>query len=233
MWMCCSISAESPLPPPSFLPPFVHDMMWQSTQQGDSTLFVQKAGPTRESLEALLEGATPLHCAALRGDLRQTQQLLKIGANAYVRTSAGELPLEFVPICWETHCSCPWPHPSINLGQPGSSESARSMRHIGYGLSAAGRECLSRETRILLAKKTIAHATGGLLAWFKMMVLAMLCVLGLWGQHPTLLRPSIEQHATRREEERRQKVRPLPEQCSGERGDAKRHIYSQVFGLNI
>jgi hypothetical protein len=81
------------------------------------------------------------------------------------------------------------------------------MRHHGYGSGGAVRECLSRDTRNLLARKTIAQATGGVWAWFKMTFFCILCVLGLWGQLPSLMRPSVEQHAIKREDDRRQKAR--------------------------
>ena len=54
---------------------------------------------TLETVAALLDGATPLHCAALRGNPAQVDHLLYCGADATVRTTAGELALELVPIC--------------------------------------------------------------------------------------------------------------------------------------
>lgn len=58
-------------------------------------------GVTVESVAALLDGATPLHCAAIRGNPAQVDHLLYCGANPTVRTTAGDLPIELVPVCWE------------------------------------------------------------------------------------------------------------------------------------
>lgn len=52
-----------------------------------------------ETAAALLDGATPLHCAALRGNPAQVDHLLFCGADATLRTAAGELPLQLVPLC--------------------------------------------------------------------------------------------------------------------------------------
>lgn len=54
---------------------------------------------TRESVAALLDGATPLHCAALRANPAQVTHLLAAGADPTLRTAAGELPMELVPRC--------------------------------------------------------------------------------------------------------------------------------------
>lgn len=56
-------------------------------------------GATLESVAALLDGATPLHCAALRGNPAQVDHLLYCGADPTRRTTAGELPIELVPVC--------------------------------------------------------------------------------------------------------------------------------------
>lgn len=48
---------------------------------------------------ALLDGATPMHCAALRGNPAQVDHLLYCGAGACATTTAGKLPLELVPLC--------------------------------------------------------------------------------------------------------------------------------------
>lgn len=54
---------------------------------------------TLETVTALLDGAVPLHCAALRGNPAQVDHLLYCGADATIRTAAGELPVEMVPVC--------------------------------------------------------------------------------------------------------------------------------------
>lgn len=52
-----------------------------------------------DTVAALLDGATPLHCAALRGNPAQVDHLLYCGADPSMRTAAGELALELVPLC--------------------------------------------------------------------------------------------------------------------------------------
>lgn len=49
--------------------------------------------------EALLDGATPLHCAALRGNPAQVDHLLYCGADPTRKTAVGDLPLQLVPRC--------------------------------------------------------------------------------------------------------------------------------------
>jgi hypothetical protein len=61
--------------------------------------------------EALLDGATPLHCAALRGNPAQVDHLLFCGADPTRKTAVGDLPLQLVPRCGgyskATHtCTC-------------------------------------------------------------------------------------------------------------------------------
>jgi hypothetical protein len=52
-----------------------------------------------DTVAALLDGATPLHCAALRGNPAQVDHLLYCGADPTLRNAAGELALELVPVC--------------------------------------------------------------------------------------------------------------------------------------
>lgn len=56
---------------------------------------------TRSAVAALLDGATPLHAAALRGNPAQIDHLLFCKANPMARTAAGDRPLELVPTCEE------------------------------------------------------------------------------------------------------------------------------------
>lgn len=50
-------------------------------------------------LAAVLDGATPLHCAALRTSPKLTEHLLASGADPMARTAAGDLPMDLVPPC--------------------------------------------------------------------------------------------------------------------------------------
>lgn len=45
---------------------------------------------TREAVAALLDGATPLHCAAIRGNPAQVDHLLLCGADPLLPNAAGE-----------------------------------------------------------------------------------------------------------------------------------------------
>ena len=48
---------------------------------------------------ALLDDATPLICAALRGNPAQVDHLLYCGADPCATNAAGDLALEMVPLC--------------------------------------------------------------------------------------------------------------------------------------
>lgn len=52
-----------------------------------------------DTAAALLDGATSLHCAAVRGNPAGVHHLLQCGADPTLRTAAGELPLQLVPVC--------------------------------------------------------------------------------------------------------------------------------------
>lgn len=52
-----------------------------------------------EAAEALLDGATALHCAAIRGNPAGVHHLLQCGADPTLLTAAGETALESVPVC--------------------------------------------------------------------------------------------------------------------------------------
>lgn len=53
----------------------------------------------QEMLGAVLDGATPLHCAALRTSPKLTEHLLASGADPMATTAAGDLPMDLVPPC--------------------------------------------------------------------------------------------------------------------------------------
>ncbi len=70
--------------------------------KGEHSLHVLQAdarGTTRSAVAALLDGATPLHAAALRGNPAQIDHLLFCKADPMARTAAGDYPFELVPIC--------------------------------------------------------------------------------------------------------------------------------------
>lgn len=47
----------------------------------------------RDMVAALLDGATPLHCAAIRGSPTQIEHLVSHGADLYIPTAAGALTI--------------------------------------------------------------------------------------------------------------------------------------------
>ena len=57
---------------------------------------------TVELVAALLDQATPLHCAALRGNPGQVDYLMYLGADPYRMTAAGDLALDLIPLCGDT-----------------------------------------------------------------------------------------------------------------------------------
>jgi len=68
-------------------------------QPGNCSSACTADGVLMSVAEALLDGATPLHCAALRGNPAQVDHLLYCGADPTRRTAAGDLPLQLVPKC--------------------------------------------------------------------------------------------------------------------------------------
>ena len=54
---------------------------------------------SRSAVGALLDEATPLHAAALRGNPAQIDHLLFCKADSMARTAAGDYPFELVPNC--------------------------------------------------------------------------------------------------------------------------------------
>uniref|UniRef100_A0A061QIJ2 C3H1-type domain-containing protein n=1 Tax=Tetraselmis sp. GSL018 TaxID=582737 RepID=A0A061QIJ2_9CHLO len=195
--------------------------------QGDSSLFAQRPTPTWDAAAALLDGATPIHCAAVRGSICQVQYLLGIGADPYVRTAAGELPMELVPVCMDGYCSCPWA-PDHHQGS-GRPNSGRSHGHGSRAALEPPAHCHSREARNLLARRTVGNcACTGLLDWLRVLVLSVLCILGLWGHHTTILRPAIERRVMEREERRREQAREhaleLMQRMRFEASDGAKHL---------
>ncbi|PSC75029.1 hypothetical protein C2E20_1867 [Micractinium conductrix] len=144
---------------------------------------------TRETVGALLDGATVLHCAALRGNPAQVDHLLLCGADPLLPNAAGELPVEAVPVCGD-RC----------LGN-----GKLSCRCMGVRDQEAW-ECRSRLARSLILRRCVMQFRNGVSAWLRTALLCLLCVLGFWGHYTTLCRPALEQHATRRAEARRKRL---------------------------
>ncbi|KAL6760662.1 hypothetical protein V8C86DRAFT_1058572 [Haematococcus lacustris] len=150
-----------------------------------------KPAVTLETVAALLDGATPLHCAAIRGNPAQLEHLLSCGADPSLRTAAGELPLELVPAC--------------GAPQPGSKQ--RECCCMGVGDQEVW-ECRSASARSLIARRCAASPLLlGPLLWLKMLFLCLLCCLGWWGRHLTICRPQVERHVLTRQRQKRQEAR--------------------------
>ena len=96
---------------------------------------------TRDTVAALLDGSTPLHCAALRGNPAQVDYLLLAGADPLLHNAAGELALELVPVCGERS----------PLGSGGGSGKL-SCRCMGPRDQEAW-ECRSRFARSLIMRR--------------------------------------------------------------------------------
>lgn len=148
------------------------------------------ADPTcsrEEILQALLDGCTPLHCAALRGNPALVSHLLSCGADPLVTNAAGELPLECVPVCGDR---CVGRKPACRCMPPKDQEAW---------------ECRSRLSRTLIIRRSVlSWGLRGLRAWLRIVVLCLLCLLGLWGHNTSMQRPALAAHMASRQERRRQ-----------------------------
>lgn len=132
-----------------------------------------KPGPvvTLETVAALLDGATPLHCAALRGNPAQVEHLLSCGGDPSVRTAAGELPIELVPVC----------------GDRGPVPGERNCRCMAVTDQEVW-ECRSSLTRNLLVRKCITSFHIGFMAWFRLLFFCLMCLAGFLGCHTSICR---------------------------------------------
>jgi hypothetical protein len=100
-------------------------------------------------VEAALDGATALHCAALRGNPAQTDHLLYCKADPTLKTAAGLLPLELVPLCGDRDAS--------------GTRICRCM----HAADVAVWECRSRVTREMLMQYMLSFFSSGAGAWLK------------------------------------------------------------------
>ncbi|KAK9821741.1 hypothetical protein WJX81_001109 [Elliptochloris bilobata] len=150
-------------------------------------------GEEADALAALLDGATPLHCAAIRGNPAQVDHLLFCGADVAAATAAGETAAELVPLCGDRGAA----------GQPPGQRACRCMS------AADGQvwECRSRLARALVVQRGCVVWAAGLLAWARLLLLGLACLLGLAGCATALLRPAVERHAAHRAAARRAAAR--------------------------
>jgi hypothetical protein len=67
-------------------------------------------------------------------------------------------------------------------------------------------ECRSRLARTLILRRCVVQFQNGLSAWLRMAMLCLMCLLGFWGNYTTLHRPAVDQHASKRAEQRRKRL---------------------------
>jgi hypothetical protein len=126
--------------------------------------------------EATLQEATPLHCAALRGNPAQADHLLYCHADATITSASGLLALELVPPCGDR-----------------DADRARICRCMNAQDELVW-ECRSRGTREMIMQSMLSTFRGGLQQWLRLSVNVCRCWLGFWGMSKTLLRPQLEDY---------------------------------------
>lgn len=183
---CCPLSAVNAYVCSLTLDP-KDDLMWCSQDDNSCPLVV------RETVAAVLDGATPLHCSALRGNPAQVDHLLYCGAVPTCKTAAGELPIELVPVCG----SRAMPAAASNAGvaaagtitAAGSQPEAvqRSCRCMGPHDQDVW-ECRSRLARSLIARSCFFSFGVGLFSWLRLVAFCLLCLLGQAGCYTSILR---------------------------------------------
>ncbi len=131
----------------------------------------------RETVAAVLDGATPLHCAALRGNPAQVDHLLYCGADPTIKTAAGELPIEQVPVCGG----------GASASGASASASQRCCRCMGPNDQEVW-ECRSRLARSLIARRCFFSFGVGLFTWLRLVVFCLLCLLGQAGCYTSIIR---------------------------------------------
>ena len=68
---------------------------------------------------------------------------------------------------------------------------------------------MSSEARQKLCRMGLVNMSHGVLAWLHLCLLVLLCMLGLWGHHTSLNRPSLTAHMEHRARARREEVKQL------------------------
>lgn len=141
---------------------------------------------TLETVAAVLDGVTPLHCAAIRGNPAQVKHLLDSGAIACARSAAGELPIELVPVCGER--------------RPGS---LLRQCHCLVASQQEVWECRSQVARGQIASRCVFSLAPTVYQWFYVALFCIMTLLGFWGNHRSIVRPAVLAHIqTRREQQR-------------------------------
>ena len=143
-----------------------------------------------DTVAALLDGAGPLHCAAIRGNPAQVDHLLFSGADPAVKTQCGDLPLQLVPFCCE--------------------KTAETGQRICCCMNTKDQEiweCRSSAARSLISRKCFFQFGYGLMAWLTLLILCILNSLGVWGCHKHICRrPSVSKHVEHQKEVKSKKA---------------------------
>ncbi|GMH42583.1 hypothetical protein BSKO_10502 [Bryopsis sp. KO-2023] len=148
-------------------------------------------GVTLESVAALLDGATPLHCASIRGNPAQVNHLLQRGADPTLKTVCGDLPIELVPVCGDKN-------------QQTGHRSCRCMRIKEQEMW----ECRSGLARTLIFKKCLLNVRMGLVAWFQLIMTCVINWFTMWGYLTCLCsRPIVQKHVVHRQDHNRREAR--------------------------
>jgi hypothetical protein len=164
-----------------------------------------EAGKLQKAILVQLQGSTPLHCAAMRGNPVLVNTLLAAGADPLVKNGLGQVAMELVPKCSGTG-STTGSNNSTNSGNssPRSPGVCLCVNRDGYHPETL--ECLSSTTRLTLIKKSLFPCTSSVWAWLHMCVLCLLCLFGFVGCPTMLLRPEVEARGHMCWEERKKKA---------------------------
>jgi hypothetical protein len=173
-----------------------------------------EAGKLQKAIYVQLQGCTPLHCAAMRGNPALVYVLLAAGADPLVKNSLGQVSMELVPRCFGSNTpSTSMPSPSSQPSLPvQQSSQPRSSSCICRCMNQNSRqeedppECFSGTARLKLVRKSLMTCTLSLWAWVHMLLLCVLCVFGFLGCPTTLLRPEVESRGEKCWEERKKKA---------------------------
>ncbi|KAK9864565.1 hypothetical protein WJX84_000508 [Apatococcus fuscideae] len=145
----------------------------------------------QEMLGAVLDGATPLHCAALRTSPKLTEHLLASGADPMARTAAGDLPMDLVPACKPVSVRAK----GARAGLCGCSGQA--------DVDGRPAVCQAQAVRAMLARRALLTFSGGFARWLVLLISTILTLLGLRTSIPLLDRPTVVQHQAKRADSKR------------------------------
>jgi hypothetical protein len=183
-----TISNSTVLPPLMCLPKTVKYVLQNGAE----------AGALQQAVLVQLQGCTPLHCAAMRGNPVLVDVLLAAGASPLIKNELGQVAMELVPVCGSGSGS----KSNINAS---SSTTTSGCRCTNQNVQEPP-ECLSSSARYKLIRKSLVTCTSSLWAWLNMLMLCLMCLFGFLGCPITLLRPEVEAQGHVCWEERKKKA---------------------------